>query len=78
MQQRALIEPRVLVLYVFPHLLLCRPSLTGMYSSMQTKEAQDEDSRVRKTCMEAICLSAATSSTMSLSYHENTLQRQHI
>ena len=64
MQQRALIEPRVPVLFVFRYLLLCHHSLTGVYSSVQTKEAQDEDGGVRKACMEAVCLSVATSSLL--------------
>jgi len=63
MQQRALIEPRVPVLYVTPYLPLCCRSLIGAYSSMQTKKAQEEDGGIRKTCMEAVCLNAATSST---------------
>ena len=54
MQQRALIEPRTPVLCVVP-CLPCTYSLTGMYFSMQTKKAE-EDSGVRKACMEAVCL----------------------
>jgi hypothetical protein len=45
---------------MFPYLFSATHSLTGKSSWIQTKEAQEEDSGVRKTRMEAVCLSAAT------------------